>query len=292
MVYNPDDYVIDFANNQDPDSVLNDGAVLYRITSRNYADPAEILTGNGAALGVTDGRFHWAQQRTTYCANNVIVCLAEKLFHLYRGMLDGIRDELPAGDLIRRTTSKSVLVILSIAAIDEIVYADSVGAARSYSRSISGSQKTGSSITGPSITCPDSYYLPLQKFAHEVRKDKKKGVVFPSARHSEGFAYALFRDETQNLKSNPFERLEVQLQLISENEEFQGGKRPGKFDIHTQKLHPTVGYYEFLNSDAFDDAKTKQLIHPDGISCKGYIDFVRRRYDKTIYPATAHWPCQ
>jgi hypothetical protein len=279
MVYNPDDYVIDFANGYDPDAALNDGAVLYRLTSRTYAGQTEILTGNGAALGVTDGRFHVVQQRATYCANNVIVCLSEILYHVYRGMLDGIRDELPPADLKKRATLKRVLVIFSVSAIDEIVYADSVGARR-YSPG----------ITGPSITCPDSEYLPLQKFASEVRRDSKTGVVFPSARHTEGFAFALFRNETARLKSHPYDVLELQLQLISESQDLRV-KPPAKFDIERQKLHPTVGYYEFLDPIAFNDAKVRQLVHPDGLSSQGYVDFVRRRYDKVKYPATAHWPC-
>lgn len=279
MAYDPNDYLLDTANGYDPDASLGDGAVLYRITSRTYSGKSEILTGNGAALGVHEGRYHRVQQRATYCADNALVCLSEMLYRLYRALLDGIRDELPPADLKKRTAWKRAFVVLAVSGIEDIVYADSVGA-RQYN----------SHITGPSVTCPDAVYYPLQKFGDEVRKVSKNGVVYPSARHSEGFAYALFNDETNSLKHSPFEALELHLQLVSENQQFSI-KPPSTFDIYREKLHPTIGYYEFTDPASFNNLKAQSLIHPSGLTEKGYVDFVRRRYDKTLYPQTAHMPC-
>jgi hypothetical protein len=279
MVYDPKTYVLDAAHGFDPDASLEDGAVLYRITSRTYSGRTEILTGNGAALGVSEGRYHRVNQRATYCANNAMVCLSEMLYRLYRALLDGIKDELPPADLKKRTGWKRAFVVLAVSKIDDIIYADSVGA-RQYNPH----------ITGPSITCPDAVYYPLQKFGDEVRKVSKSGVVYPSARHSEGFAYALFNDETSRIQSTPFEALEINLQLVSENQDFSI-KPPNKFDIYREKLHPTIGYYEFTDAAAFNKLKAHGLIYPDGLTERGYVDFVRRRYDRTTYPQTAHMPC-
>ena len=271
--------MLDTDKGHDPDASIEDGAVLYRITSRTYCGRNEILTGDGAALGVDEGRFHRVKQRTTYSANNIIICLSEILYRMYRAMLDSIKDKLPAADLKQRALRRQVLVILTVGKIDNLIYADSIGA-RVYN----------SNITGPSITCPDSVYSPLQDFSDAVRKDNKSGVVYPSARHSEGLAFALFNDETQSVKPTPYETLELQMQLVSESQDFLI-RPPSKFDIHGDKLHPTIGYYEFKDPLAFSDLKSKHLIWPEALSDKGYVDFVRRRYDKATYPVTAHMPC-
>lgn len=278
--YDPSDYILDTLKGADPNASLEDEAILYRITSRKYCAMSDILTGNGAHYGVTDGRFHRVQQRATYCANNAILCISEMLYRLYRGFLDGLRDDLPFADLKRRAARNHAFVVMAVGRIDDLIYADSVGA-RVYHRY----------ITGPSITSPDSVYDPLQKFGDEVRKDSKNGVVYPSARHSKDFAFALFNDETSNLKSKPYYVLELQLQLVSEDQDFFNPKPPGKFDIYSEKLHQTMGYYEFTDPTAFDDMKLQQLIHPADLSQKGYVDFVRRRYDKNVCPNRGHISC-
>ena len=287
MAYNKDLYAVDREKGFDPNASIKDGALLYRITSRKWCDDRNILTGNGAHYGPGEGRFHRINQRTTYCAENAMVCLSEMLYRLYRGMLKGIKDKLPDANLKRLTSKNYVLVIMSVGKIADLVYADSLGA-RAYHRH----------ITGPSITCPDSEYEPLQIFSDAVRGDYKNGVVYPSARHSEGLAFALFKDETGKLKPSPYEKLELRLQLISEGQDYiinppaTLAARPPQFNITNDKLHPTVGYYEFRNPRVFNNLKNQGLINPDGLSERGYLDFVRRRYDKAIYPAKAHWPCK
>lgn len=278
MAYDPTRYMIDDANHHDPDASLEDGAMLYRITSRTYSGSGDVLTGNGAANGVTEGRFHRIGQRATYCANNVMLCLAEILFRQYRVMLDGIEKDTHPALLKPQAVGKHVLVILAVDKIDNIVFADSVGA-RVYNHN----------ITGPSITTPDLVYDQLQKFSDEVRRDRKRGVVYPSARHSEGFAFALFNNESGRIRLTPYETLELKLQLVSEKQDFSI-KPPARFDIYVDKIHPTIGYYEFINETAFNGLKSRGLIHPDRLPARGYFDFVRRRYGGS-YPDDAHFPC-
>ncbi|HZG51356.1 MAG TPA: RES family NAD+ phosphorylase [Pyrinomonadaceae bacterium] len=278
--YDPRDYVLDTARGFDPDASLEDEAILYRITSRKYCDRNEIVTGNGAHYGVTGGRFHRVQQRTTYCANHAILCISEMLYRLYRGLLDGMGDGLPPADLKRRLARNHAFVVMAVGRLDGLVYADSVGA-RMYQPY----------ITGPSITCPDSVYDPLQEFSDRVRMDSKNGVVYPSARQSEGFAFALFHDETVKLKPAPYDVLELKLQLVAEGLDFLNPMPPSKFDIHSEKLHPTIGYYEFADPTAFNNLKTQQLINPADLSDRGYVDFVRRRYDKDMPPNNGHISC-
>jgi hypothetical protein len=278
VAYDPTRYTIDEAMHHDPDATLEDGAMLYRITSRTYSGRSEILTGNGPANGVTKGRFHTIGQRATYCANNVMVCLAEILFRQYRAMLDGIEKDTPPFLLKPQAIGMHVLVILAIDKIDEIVFADSVGA-RFYNPN----------ITGPSITTPDLVYKQLHEFSDAIRSYRKKGIVYPSARHSEGFAFALFNDESGKVQSTPYETLELKLQLVSEKQDLSI-KPPARFDIYVDKIHPTIGYYEFTDDIAFNDLKSRGLIHPDGLPARAYFDFVRRRYGRS-YPNDAHFPC-
>jgi RES domain-containing protein len=274
MQFDPSRYKADTAYKDYADASLEDGALLFRISSYTHSDTDKILTGNGAAQGTHKGRFHTTAQRATYCANNVLVCVAEVLYHMYRGVLDGIRDRVAPSELASRTEDQRVLTVLAVNRIPDLVYADSKEAASLYAPH----------ITGPSITCPDSVYDPLHVFSDAVRVQRKNGIVYPSARHSQDLAFALFRDETSRIKRGSDERLEIKLRLVGEHQDLHTTP-PVRFRIFEEKLHPTMGYYEFTDSDAFAHLKANNRINPDNLPERGYVDFVRRRYP--IYPDKA-----
>lgn len=274
-MYNNDHYKVDRVNQRDPEASLDTGAVLYRIASPTHWKKEDILTGNGAEQGSPPGRFHRIRQRASYCANNGLVCMGEMLYHMYRRVLDGIRDNQPSAHLNSWKDRTCRFVVFSVDAIPEIVYADSEGARMDYS---------SPRLPGTPIVCPDAAYEPCQTFADRLRALSKKGVVYPSSRHSADFAYVFFNDETSRVRDDFFEALELRLQLIPETQDFSIA--PTGFSLFEQKLHPTMGYYEFSSPAALNDLKSRKLIHPENIRERGYVDFVRRRYPN--YPDDAY----
>jgi hypothetical protein len=265
--FDQNDYEVDTANRRNPDAAIKDGAILYRVTSDMYSGKKHILTGAAPLGSLNQGRYNTYHQRTTYCANNVTVCLSEMLYRLYRGVLDGVQAGLAPHHLEQLITKSYNLVVFAVGKIDGLVYVDSDGA-----------KLYNPKLTGTSVTSPDPTYAPLHQFGTNVRGAGKRGVVYPSARHSDDFAFALFYDETKKIKTDPYKVLDLRLQLISEGQDFKS-KHPGPFDFTRDKMHPTIGYYEFADEDAFRDLKVQKLINPDDLAEWGYIDFVRRRYD-------------
>jgi hypothetical protein len=115
----------------------------------------------------------------------------------------------------------------------------------------------------------------------------KRGIVYPSARHSRDLAFALFKDETRNLKETPYQAPHVMLQLIAEDQDMSAS-HPNRFKVQTDKLHATMGYYQFHNPKHLDDLKDEGLIFPSNVPASGYVDFVRRYYED--YPKCAVRP--
>lgn len=278
MGFNRANYQMDTARRHDPDASLDDGALLYRITSDMHSDRAFILTGQGAKY--REGRYHYIRQLTTYCAMSVPVALSEILFSMYRAVLDGVHAGLNAFQLDALAADTRHLVVLAVDRIDDIVYVDTLGARATYSP---GLQRTA-------ITHPDRVYTPLQEFGREVSKALKNGVVYPSARQSDDFAYALFEDQTSKLKSAPYETLEVHLQLVPEDHDFLcqlPAPAPPLLDLDRERPHPTIGHYEFADAATLAALKGQGLINPADLPESSYIDFVRRRYtspDKKFIP--------
>ena len=100
-MFKDDDYVFD-RTRQNHEAALKPGACLYRLTSVHFCQQGDILTGNGPLDSVEPGRFNEAGQRTTYVSNNVLVCIAEILFHRYRRMLNNIKEFQPSAAIRMR----------------------------------------------------------------------------------------------------------------------------------------------------------------------------------------------
>jgi RES domain len=263
-------YDFDHATRTRNEAAFRDGAILYRLTSPVHCERVHVLSGLGANR--TKGRYHMFQS-TSYCANNVLVCIAEVLFHMYRAVIDGIKKEHPHGHLIQRTESARVLVIFAVADRPDLVWADSEGCRTDYAPRVGGT----------SVVYPDATYEPMQKFAETLRERNKPGVIYPSARHSRDFAVALFEDQNTLLKADPFERLNLRLRLVSEEQDFTGPLLP--VSPLRDKLHPTMGYYEFADPHELERVRARNLLNPATVPARGYVDFVRRRYRR--YPDDA-----
>jgi RES domain len=274
--YDPSLYEIDTLDRQESDASIKDGALLYRVASPTHWNWPHIISGDGTMKKKSVGRFHRIDQRASYCANNVIVCLSEMLYHQYRKFLSQVEANQPRDHLDQWTLRKSRLAIFSVKRIDGLVYVDSIGA-KSYDARIISS----------TVVFPDPLYGPLHVISDQLRQHEKSGVVYPSARHSKDFAFAFFKNETSKIKRGDFyEAPLITLQLIVEEQDTS--YPPTRFRVHTDKLHATMGHYEFDDPDHFEALKDEGLIYPKGIPASGYIDFVRRHY--TDYPKCAVCP--
>jgi len=245
---------------------IDAGAVLYRLTSIHYCQASEILNGKAPTYSKISGRFNEPDQLTTYCANNVIVCLAEVLYHMYRAVLDRIRLKRPYADVIGAVHWKKCLSVFAVGRIAQLVYIDSEGTSRDYD----------SRISGATITFPDPLYEPFRDFHTRVRQERKSGILYPSARHSQGLCIALFGDMTDRLQHDFYELLPVDLRLVSEDQD--PAQAPRDCDPFRDKLHATMGYYTFTAPDQFERVRNGGSIYPADIPPTGMVDFVRRRY--------------
>jgi RES domain-containing protein len=269
-MYDAAKYQLDRETRTRNEAAFLDGAVLYRLTSPIHCDKTDVLSGKGANR--TKGRYHNFQS-TSYCASNVLLCMAEVLFHMYRAVIDGIRKELSHGHLMQLSESPRILIVFAVAERTDLIWADSEGCRTDYAPRVGGT----------SVVYPDATYEPMQAFAEKLRELQKPGVMYPSARHSQDFAVALFEDQNTLLKTDPFERLAVTLKLINEEQEL--GVAPETVSPLRDKLHPTMGFYEFADAGELERVRGAGLLNPSQIPQRGYVDFVRRKYRR--YPDDA-----
>jgi hypothetical protein len=141
-------------------------------------------------------------------------------------------------------------------------------------------------IRGAAVVYPEATYDLFLELNRSIRKRNKRGIVYPSARHSRGYCFALFDDETSHIDVVSFRNIEVKLMLVSEQQQFGAVASP--CNPFREKLHCTMGYYEFVDQIVFDKARTDGILNPAALPGHGLVDFVRRRYDD--YPRQAICP--
>ena len=95
-------------------------------------------------------------------------------------------------------------------------------------------------ICGATTVFPEAVYDVFHDFNNKMREIGKKGIICPSARHSQDYCIALFDDETNSVRSFNAE-LNVTLQLVVEDQVFGGPI--GSCNPPRQKLHATMGHY-------------------------------------------------
>jgi hypothetical protein len=252
---------------------LLDGALLYRLASLQHCSIGDALTGAGTLNAPLPGRFNSPHQRTTYCTNNILVCIAEVLYHMYRKVLDRIEARRPAHEIRASMREKRCLLVVRIQEVDELVYADSRDVGVDFD----------SRVCGASVVFPDPHYKFLWEFSDKVRGNQKKGIVYPSARHLNDICIALFYDETGRIDPSFHLELDIELRLIAED---QDSKQPVRScDPFDDKLHPTMGYYCFSNISDLEKARKAVALNPHDIPESGMVDFVRRHYK--AYPTHA-----
>jgi len=262
-------------NKMSHEAVIEDGAILYRLASIHFCDQSNILNGKAPLIAKTTGRFNAIHQPITYCANNILICIAEVLYHMYRQVLDSIQEGKSSGLIFNNMRWKKTLAIFKINRVDSLVYMDSEGIRLDYD----------SRLAGTTIVHPDPYYEPFRNF-HEAARVDKEGLLYPSARHSKDICIALFGDKTDILQSDLFELLPVELKLVPEWQD--PAQEPCDCDPFKEKLHATMGYYKFEDTNRFQSFRDNGVLYPNDIRPNGMVDFVRRCY--LDYPRDAVLP--
>lgn len=263
----------DHGNHDRVAATLKDGAFLYRVTSRSWVAQDVLLTGDGPKLARTSGRFHFIQQSATYCSTNILTALSEVLYHSYRSVLDRMTQQSDPDLVLRLASYDRYLVIFRVREIRNLAYLDAVSARVIY----------GGQFGGTMTVCPDKVYEPFQKLSNDLRERGKKGLFYPSARHSEGLCVVLFDDESSSIIDGEYHVLKVKLKLISED---APPKRPTA-DCHPymDKLHPTMGYYQFEDPSYLQRLDAAGMINPSTIPPAGFIEFVRHPYNASSQTA-------
>jgi hypothetical protein len=265
-MYRKDLYECDYESRRGHAASILEGALLYRLTSVAHCGPSDVLSGRGPEKCRGYGRFNGPMQRTSYCTNNVLVCIAEVLFHMYRCALDRLKDRMPYEEVASWLSQKRCLTVFGVDGIKDLVYVDCDSVRVDYDPRISGTL----------IVFPDAVYQPFREFSDRLRIEQKRGVFYPSARHSEDLCIALFEDETPRIKSGFFEMLPVELNLVPES--YEVGSDPSGCNPMEEKLNATMGHYKFVDQAAFERVKTAGAFNPGQLPISGLVDFVRRRY--------------
>lgn len=267
-MYDPSLLVID---DMDPDVRIQDGATFYRLASISHCEEEDILSGDGPSKGDGRGRFHLCQQRASYFSDNILVCIAEVLYHMYRDVLVAISSGSVASIVRSKTTSEKALMVFQVREIDSLANIDASDFAFNH----------GNRIKGTTTVYPDSTYEPFYEIMEPTRS-KYRGLVYPSARHSRDRCFVLFRDESRCVKGL-VGKAYITLKLITEKQDY--GNAPTVCDPTTEKIHPTVGYYEIRDTTFYETIKANGDMNPRNMTRYGYVDYVRRKYIR--YPEDA-----
>lgn len=249
------------------DAEVEEDAVLYRITTPSYADQQFLLNGGGSYKG--EGRFHRIHQLTSYVSDNVLMCIAEKLFHMSYIALKKLRNNSYI-DFRREATRKQVLVVFECKNITDLIHVESSQAINTYQ------------LNPSTIIHPEQFYTPLQDVADQIRGLGCNGVVYPSARHSKGYSVALFGDMSSKIKGNISAKIRMTLSLVREDRSMLAND--GRFDPTHNRISTNIGHFAF---NATDFAQYQYLLSPNLQSAQGHIDFYRTYYGQTGYPASA-----
>ena len=255
------------------DANLLDGAYLYRLTSLSHNGIGDVLNGRGPVSNPSFGRFHGPNQMASYCSNNILVCFSEVLFHNYHRVLKRVEENAPYADVCSTIEDKRNLIIVKVREIKDLVFIDSNSVRINYDKR----------ITGTMAVNPNTLYSPFRDLSDSIRMNRRRGVIYPSARHSEDFCIALFNDETSRIIPHSYYKLTVKLKLIHEKQ--KPNEELATIDPYEDKLHSTMAHYEIKDENEYDKLKNSGCINPNNIPPKGMIDFVRRTY--VSYPNDA-----
>jgi hypothetical protein len=238
------------------------------LASPSFSSRSFLLNGRGADSGA--GHYHVIQQTTSYVSDHVLLCMAEVLHHMARRAMKVLETNGPLSQWISHAHIVRQLVIFDVHGIPDLICIDTDECRRQTA--INAQRLIPASL----ITNPDHVYEPLQKASESYRAQNKKGVVYPSARHSRGFAVALFGDHTNSIQ-RVIATMQVTLSLV--DEETQQAVFQPSFNPDSRRISYTQGFY-MVSRNAL--IANNHLLQPYLPRETGIIDFVRRPYSS--YP--------
>jgi RES domain len=244
--------------------VIESGAYLYRITSENRNAFEFMLNGGGPLSCDNSGRFHFAHQRTTYCANNALITIAEVLYHMYRTALHRVMANDPIVSIEAAARRDACFTLARVRRIDSLLNLESEQFLRD----------NGPRFGGTMAVHPDKEYREFQTLAARLREQGMRGLAYPSARHWQDVCFVLFRDETGVIEPSSFRWLQVRLQLVRERQDQTKEPEYCRPDLH--KLHPTLGFYRFKDPQELEALRRDGVLNPADLPEAGYLEFVRR----------------
>ena len=238
---------------------------LYRLVKSAYSDLPNLLNGQGGYYA--QGRYNYKHQPTSYCSDNVFLCISEILFHMYDVSLRKLKNNDFSG--FRAESSKRFeLVVFNSKTISNLIYIDSKIGRQNYN------------INSSTLTHSDTIYSGLQDVSHRVRLNSKEGFVTPSARHSKGFAVVLFGDHSKSI-DHIEHKFSVKLSLLKEDLSMPVNDK--SFDPVEDKISQNIGHFQFSVNDF---RRNTIFLKPLPSSNKGRINYSRTYYSSN-YPDSA-----
>ena len=238
---------------------------FYRITTPQFSDREVAFNGGGSINSPGYGRFNAPHQRTTYCADSALVCIAERLYHLYRDAKPALaqRPLDPRFATESLSAYSSLLIFKATEDINELVHLGG-----DYAQ-IEADSAFGAGATAE----PGPQYDLFAGFNNLLRTKKTMGVRYPSSRYSGGSCYALFHDVTKRIDSDSYQQLTLTLQLVHADQD-RNSEPPDPINPLVDKLHSTMGYYQFEKPADLTSATSNGLIVPASLPSADYVDFV------------------
>lgn len=279
-------YNFDFHDNQHSEASIDEGALLYRVASSNRCGKEELLKTYWKGKG--KGRWHEAGKPTkgaSYASNNVLIAISEVLYHMHRAMLDAIRTQ-NSDDILSAVERKAALAIMRMKKVEDLYYVNSALA----------KQKLCLELQGTAQIYSDTFYEPFYISANKIRRAKKSGVIYPSARHlspvNDDFAVAFFDDKKVLIKE-VLKKIPLKLTLVQEEQDTRiPPEHPKPFEGF---VNQNIGFYEFEMTDPeFNELIRKSLLRPELpfiFPRRGYLSFMRQPSLRSTYPKEAVISC-
>jgi hypothetical protein len=258
----------------DPSCFLEDGAYLFKIADPSFVAYDQILDGTSVYHTLSTGRYHRVHQPAAYCANNIITTLSEGLFHVYRRAIDSIKNRQNLNSIRKNIRVQKALAVIKVARVSDIVYID----ARDFPTMMNDIR-----LCGTMLVIPDLEYDFFHELGDKLRQNRKIGVAYPSARHSQGVCYVFFGDLTPKIRIPDYHTYSIELSLVSEAQDLS--VPPTNTDPINSRIHPFMGHYSFSDQAQYLGLMQSGCVFPRSFPRSGYIDFSRKPYSN--YPQDA-----
>lgn len=266
--------VADIGHRHRQDAYIQGDSTLFRLVSPPRSSVDELLNGKGAQK--CEGRLHFIRQNTSYVSDNVILCMAEVLYHMSQRAMEGLANNYSGRVWQTCIQARKVLVIFDVKEIPDLIYIDTEECRIQVAAGTNPSEWLLSTV----IVNPQCIYRPLQHASDVYRKiPGKRGIVYPSARHSRGLAVALFDDHTSSIKQI---RATIEVTLTLAEEGTSNLATDPNFSMLSGKLSHIRGHYRMSRNALIAN---RNLIQPTLLQAEGFIDLVRRPY--SVYPNDA-----